>query len=343
MNACVETLKTRFLLRVLCALLFSMQQGYADTSTGPHVHVRVSLVGEAYTRELSELLSEWLSIQHLQARIQPQPRLSLDDLLDSDDSSSVRVWLMLRSSKQARLYFADERGRRFHVRDVPLDRGLDELGREKVAQVVLASVLAFVDRSLPETSLEAVKHALAEAAAEPGAATRNPAATSALAGAAPASTPSAGAAGAAPASAGAATSVPRALAMQRATTWWALALGYHVLFRGPEGWAHGPGVGLELWPVLQRFGLGFVLSGRYEWPHEESSTNLDLRLQTTALRAAVVLASVVRGRPRWTLSLGAGWDWYRFEPASTTRELSVSTGSTDSRPVACVAAGVSLP
>jgi hypothetical protein len=116
-----------------------------------------------------------------------------------------------------------------------------------------------------------------------------------------------------------------------------------VLFRGPEGWAHGPGAGLELWPVLQRFGLGFVLSGRYEWPHHESSANVDLRLQTTALRAAVVLASVVRGRPRWTLSLGAGWEWYRFEPASTSQELSVNTGSTDSRPVACAAAGVALP
>ncbi|HEY6723489.1 MAG TPA: hypothetical protein VI197_05630, partial [Polyangiaceae bacterium] len=171
MNAYVETLKTRFLLRVLCALLFWLQQSHADTSTSSHVQVRVSLVGRAYTHELSELLAEWLLLQRLQARIQPQPRLSLDDLLDSSDSNSVRVWLTLRSPEQARLYVADARGRRFHVRDVPLDHGLDELGREKVAQVVLASVLAFVERSLPETPLEAVKHALAEAPAEPGTAT----------------------------------------------------------------------------------------------------------------------------------------------------------------------------
>lgn len=333
---------------MLCAVLSLVQQGRADTSPADHVHVRMNLVGAAYTHELAELLSEWLRRQHLEVQIRPQPGLSLDDLLESDESSSVRVWLTLRTEQQARLYFADERGRRFHVRDVPLDHALDELGREKVAQVVLASVLAFVDRSLPETPLESVKRALAEAPAEASSAPARDSAGERPAGeAAPDNARSAGAVGA---GAGSTETTPtdeaappaRAPAANQPAPWWALALRYHVLFRGPEGWAHGPGLGLELWPVLQSFGVGFVLGGRYEWPHTESSANLHLRLQTTALRAAAVFASVVGGRPRWTLSLGAGWDWYRFDPESTTQELSVNTGATESRAVACAAVGVAV-
>lgn len=335
-------MKARFLLSLLCAILLLVQQGRADTPTGDHVQVRMALVGQAYTREFAELLSEWLRLQHLEAQIRPQPRLSLDDLIESDDSSSVRVWLTLRTEQQARLYFADERGRRFHVRDVPLDHALDELGREKVAQVVLASVLAFVDRSLPETPLESVKHALADAPAEAAGAAALDSAVEGPPEAAPAATVSATARGSETVPTHEAERPPATPVVNQPAPWWALALSYHVLFRGAEGWAHGPGLGLELWPVLQGFGLGFVLDGRYEWPHLQSSANLDLRLQTTALRAAAVIASVVRGRPRWTLSLGAGWDWYRFEPASTTEELSLSTGAADSRGVACAAVGVAL-
>lgn len=310
---------------MLCAALLWVHQSRADGAADDLGEVRVHLVGQAYTHEFAELLREWLLLQQLRAQVRAQPSLSLDDLVRDDDSSSVRVWLTLRSSEQARLYFADQHGRRFHVRDVPLDDALDELGREKVAQVVLASVLAFVDRSLPETPLDSVKQALAEAPADPIAPeTATPAAVATVGdtGTAPAPVPT----------------VRSADARQRAT-WWALGVRYHVLYRGPEGWAHGPGLDLEVWPVLQQLGVGFVLGGRYEWPHTASSANLDVRVQTTALRVAAVLATLVSGRPRWTLSLGAGWDWYGFEPESTSSTVSVGAGATDSRPVTSAAFG----
>ena len=328
------------MLRVWCAVWLLVQPASAETSNGHDVQVTVNLVAQAYSPEFAELLHEWLRLQHLDAQIHPQPRLALDHLLTGDDSSSVRVWVTLRTSEQARLYFADPRGSRFHLRDVPLDHALDELGREKVAQVVLASVLAFVDRSLPETPLESVKRALTEA---PLAADTEAAVTASSAAAETDSTP----ADASPASAAiaepAAAPPTQPPGPREPAPWWALAARYHVLYRGPEGWGHGPGLGFELWPILQGFGLGFVVDGRYEWPHSETSADLALTLQTTALRTAVVLASVVADRPRWTLSLGAGWDWYRFEPESTTQDLSVSGDETGSRAVACSAIGIAVP
>jgi hypothetical protein len=297
--------------------------------------VRVSLIGAAYSEEFAALLQEWLRIQNLEAEIRPQRQVVLEDLLEADDTSAVRVWLMLRTSRQARLYFADQQARRFHVRDVPLDNALDELGREKVAQVVLASVLAFVEHGLTDTPLESVKRALAEPAPEPGAESEPEASAVGLASSTASETPperSESLSAAAPA-------VKNDSSSREDARWWALALRYHVLYRGPEGWAHGPGFDVELWPILRHFGLGVVVGGRYEWPHAEASEHLSLRLQTTSLRAALVLATIVGSHPRWSLSMGAGWDWYRFEPESSTPEVTASGGGADTRIVASLAAG----
>jgi hypothetical protein len=69
------------------------------------------------------------------------------DLLDDDpsrDRSQARIWITLPTSTVARLYFADPELRRFLVREVALRDGLDELGRERIAEVVESSTLALL-------------------------------------------------------------------------------------------------------------------------------------------------------------------------------------------------------
>jgi hypothetical protein len=68
----------------------------------------------------------------------------------------ARVWIDVSDRRLARLYLADHRAQRFLVRDLPLPDGLDELGKEALAQVVESSVAALLeDASVGLTRAEA--------------------------------------------------------------------------------------------------------------------------------------------------------------------------------------------
>jgi hypothetical protein len=56
--------------------------------------------------------------------------------------SGLRAWIDLRVRSEARLTLGDEGSDRFVVRRIPLARGLDELGREEIGQIVRFATLA---------------------------------------------------------------------------------------------------------------------------------------------------------------------------------------------------------
>jgi len=58
---------------------------------------------------------------------------------------AVRIWVDVSSPEEARLTWGDQRVERFLLRRLPLAHGLDEVGREEIAQVVRAASLAFLE------------------------------------------------------------------------------------------------------------------------------------------------------------------------------------------------------
>lgn len=103
--------------------------------------VSVTLVGrEAHLPELAQALLEWDSKLHVERATQ----LKASEILDGSGTLGLRIWVFLAPGWGARIYFADPSVKRFLLREVPLAAGLDESGRETIAQVVVTSAQAFV-------------------------------------------------------------------------------------------------------------------------------------------------------------------------------------------------------
>lgn len=331
--------------------------------------LQLRLVGSAHTPELRELLLEWFASEDQRVSITFQQSVSPNQLQGAGDGPPLSAWLVLRGPHRARIVFADTRSHRYFVRDVPLDNALDELGREKVAQVLVASFQAFTDRRVEETPVEQAQQALSEpvdkatspAAAgptEPGAATpdtttaggtaANGAATSDTAGAGPGSKsapslePSETTATidvpTTDSSAPDSSTAPRQPGTPTSLSA-AVAAGYSVIYRGPAGVAHGPAATLEGWFDGGGWGLGLVVGGRYELEHTEPGEHVDLRIHTTALRVGLALATTDARYPTWHFGLGFGWDWSSFEPEQVDPNVELRSSERTARALLCTTLG----
>lgn len=117
------------------------------TAHGP---VSVTLVGNgAQLEELARLLQQGNPSLDLR-RVQ---RIRATEIFD-DHGARVAVWVVAVPGWGAKIYFVDPMDRRFLVREVPLTAGLDESGREILAQVVSNTTRVFVERQASSTRLE---------------------------------------------------------------------------------------------------------------------------------------------------------------------------------------------
>jgi hypothetical protein len=114
--------------------------------------VEVTLVGSAAeSSDLRRLLSEWDAA--LEIRLSNQ--LNAGDVLNGPAAKGqLRIWVVLSSPELAIIYFKDPSGERFLVREVPLAAGLDESGRETLAQVISTSARAFADKQVGSSASE---------------------------------------------------------------------------------------------------------------------------------------------------------------------------------------------
>ena len=62
-------------------------------------------------------------------------------------TSTLRCWIDLANLRHATLYFADQRGERFLVRELPLSGRFDEVDQQSVAQVMELSVSALIENA----------------------------------------------------------------------------------------------------------------------------------------------------------------------------------------------------
>jgi hypothetical protein len=119
----------------------------ADTSAAPPIdRVEVTLVGDSppCPRLLRDVVAGQLAdltpdlVWVCRERVDPEAAFRSD----STGAAAIRIAIELRAGTEARLTLGDTRSDRFVVRRVPLQNGLDELGREQIGQIVRFATLA---------------------------------------------------------------------------------------------------------------------------------------------------------------------------------------------------------
>jgi hypothetical protein len=133
-----------------------------EQEPGGGARALVVLIGEAAkSDELTAVLSELLGREHVALEFERKSRFRPSEILASSAGDS-RVWVFISSTKRvAKLYFRGPFGNRFLLRKLELQRGLDEVGRELIAQVVDTSILTLL-RSEAGLSREQVRADLAD-------------------------------------------------------------------------------------------------------------------------------------------------------------------------------------
>lgn len=208
-------------------------------------------------------------------------------LTASTEEQLLRIWVVLDSVQLARLYFAESSGQRFLVRDVPLRHGLDEFGRENVAQVLVTSAKAFMGYVASSTVDEVVTTLKPHTPqANPPAAVR--------------------------------TEPTREAVTPNLHKDWFVRLGtfYGVHFERGNVPSHGPGL---------LFGAGHEASGarwagifkaQYLWPTTVQGTDVDISLRVFAMRLAFVMDWTFAGPWSAGFETGGGLDYVIFNPSA---------------------------
>lgn len=127
----------------------------------PKARAVVVLIGRAgESEELGAVLSELLERDGVTPEFERRARFRASALL-SERQNDGRVWVFVTEpdAHGAKIYFRGPFGKRFLLRHLALKHGLDELGRELIAQVVETSTAALL-RSSAGVSREEAKAGL---------------------------------------------------------------------------------------------------------------------------------------------------------------------------------------
>jgi hypothetical protein len=167
MRATSQTMKTvraRCCCALACAVFVSNNalgqpsDGTSNSWSGAQSvrPVEIILIGDVpQFDDLEPIIPEWFRQEGLRVRTRRQMGLLPEDVLTSkSEEFAIRVWVAVTNHLQARVYLSDSRGTRFLVRDVPLRNGLDEYGREQLAQVLVTSAEAFAAHGASSSVLE---------------------------------------------------------------------------------------------------------------------------------------------------------------------------------------------
>jgi hypothetical protein len=286
-----------------------------ETSLQGSDDATVVFVGDnAGRNELAAVLVELLQRNGVRVRLLSEPRFEPASLLSGGEGDrTVRVFIELRDPHMARLYFRGPEARRFLLRELEMRDGLDEFGRELIAQVVESSVTALLHSSAG-LSRDQVRAALVEQNQLP-----------------------------------APDSIPRDEAphAQRASedvarfTGW-LGLKYAGQWSGSDlGGVHGPGgeIGIE-WrggassrsaertPIVRT-----TFSAERWFSQTVTSQQVKASLQSWPLRLGVDVGWPRAHGQTWLFGLAGGVDLTRIEPEAGDPSVTASAASVDVVPM----------
>jgi hypothetical protein len=235
---------------------------------------------------------------------------------------TVNVWITSGKSGNARIYFATTRrsGRDpvYLVRDLQLPHGLDELGAERIAQVLYLSTVAILE-GLAETRREEVERTLkAESAADAKhdqtvGPTSNPEGVEAT-GQLPNSSENSNAEGL------------------------DVGIGYGLSFRGDEGIWHGPRASLEYF-LSHAFAIGGLI--RTAIPHSQDVEGITLSVEAVTFGVMGCWHAPVKQSVSAEVFAGPGLDMVYHRPTEARNpDATLALGDTEARPNAIVGIGI---
>jgi hypothetical protein len=274
--------------QVRAALAPSAGQDRALTRS---VDAEVALVGDVReSTALVSLLRELLTRRDVHPHFFARRRLVESELLEPlshAESGRARAWITVPSRRLARLCFADPELQRYLVREVPLRDGLDELGRERIAQVVETATLALLQgaEGLSRAEVRTALRIHSRPPEEPPATPPQPKPSS----------PDPG---------------PRPELHAR------IGLAYHGQWSGNElGLLHGPGlrVGADYGiPGASAWLLG--VSGQLRFRRRIELPEVGVDVQTAAVRLLLGRLGPLADRVAMVTLLGPGGDWVNNVP-----------------------------
>jgi hypothetical protein len=286
---------------------------------------QVVLAGPAgQSAELSLLIEELLgtvAITPRFSRIGGVRRAELLDQAATPSSGQARVWVTLSGPDLALLLFAGPSGERYLVRQVPLRSGLDELGRERIAQVLQSSLLTLLRGEAGMTAAE-MRDAVEKS--EEAATTRQPSAAT-------------------PRPAVRAEPPPGQVPPGRPFASPRLGLGYAAQWSGHAmRTRHGPALHVGLDEIGgSAFGVGLVLERDFD--QTSQTTEIGVLTRTTSARFMLGGWWPLGGALGFFARAGAGLDVTRVEPTLTQeRTVRLRSNLTDFTAVSRAELGVAL-
>jgi len=288
--------------------------------------VQVSLVGRAGSdRTLANRISSWFDQKQFRVITTTIPRMQAERVLAPEAPGTLYVWVSLKGNHGARLYFAttpnSTRKSVFLVRELPLTDGLDELGAERIGQVLHLSTVAIVDGQV-QSQRNLVERKLREEEAKPGAADSLLFTTSTL-----------------PTREGAAASErpPPAEPFARKLE---IGVGYGLSLRGDEGVWHGPRLSLA-YRWTRPLTVGAILRSAFPTSNDVEGVTLSVKAMGAAAfvgwRALEISwASVV-------VYAGPGLEVVQYHPTRTRDpDLTLLPSQTETRPNLLAGASLSF-
>jgi hypothetical protein len=326
-------------LLVLAMLFFALAARAEQPSparpgaNGSEQRIEIFLVGAlGGDQTLGQRVTSWFHRTNFRVTASSAPNLDVDRVLHPQGELVLRAWVVLLDETHARLYFTfvEPRERRtvYLVRDLRLERGLDEIGAEHIAEVLHLSVLALVEGQA-ESRREELEDTLARDASMLSEQSQSSDAN-----------PSSPADRAQPNSSKASETarrdkVPAATRGSRSASGGAQArgleygLGYGGSFRGDEGLWHGPRASLHLRGSV--VDAAAVIEGAFPSTHTFGSITLRTYGASAAFLAEYhhALSSSVAAEG----FAGPGLDLVHYAPErSADSEVSVAGDATEGRP-----------
>ena len=322
-------------LRLLAlTFVWGVRLAHAQPGGEPSTHqVDVMLVGESgRDPELGRRIASWFDAEQFRVRVRSVVRFSPEQILSPRPDEAVSAWVLFPRWNRARIYFVMAMGPEgqptYLLRDLALDDGLDEMGAERIAQVLHLSTVALVDGQAASRR-EEVERMLSQETTAPvsrDAVEPAPPAQPAEASAEPPATPGPERRDdrePMPGSAAAATFAIEA------------GGGYGISARGDEGIWHGPRATL-----LVRFagGLGVQALLQSALPTTRRMQDLELEFSGGQLGIAGSYQHRVGSRTRLEWSAGPGLEIVHYRPErSLSSDVHPGRGDTELRPAAVAA------
>jgi len=298
------------------------------------LRVFVGFVAIEHPEELDAKIASWFASQRATYASSRLERLDTDRLFGVE-TPGVHVFVTEVEPRLYRIFFAFREGaaRRFLVRDIALPSGLDEVGMENAAQVIFSASLA-LSEGREDTPAESVSATLGSPAPS------EPSTLPAPSSVPPKAEPKPRRREQLPAPANSLEPAQKKKPWYLVTNW-----GYAARYRGPEGFAHGPQLGLDFargaGPLRE---LGVRVSGTLLLPITLHAQGIDLELRGVSSTIEPWIELEALGALRLLASVGAGVEFVNAEPSvGDPSRVAAARGSTTVDPFALARLGVYTP